>query len=178
VTYLPIVGDDDVATREEQIAFLRGHKRYHTMNSWNNATSYAHGIKIGHLQGLSREDRDKCYQGLECEQAFFNFNDELFIFGIENKGWSIGTNGRSGGYLVLYRREGDKIFPGRGLDADEDFHDWDDEDIAARVEEVRRFDEACESAVAAYVDFCRGHKFVEKTRQRPEKYVAAEEEGT
>jgi hypothetical protein len=175
MTFLPIVGDDDVRTREEQIAFLRAHRRYHTMNSWNNATSYAHCIKIDHLDGLSREDRDRCYDGLACEQAFFNFNDEIFIFGVEHKGWCMGTNGRSGGYLVLYRREGDKVYPGRGLDMDEDFAGWGDEDIAARVEEVRRFDEACESAVAAYVDFCRTHKFVDKTRMVPEKYVGAEE---
>ena len=175
MSFLPLVGDDDVRTREQQIAYLRGHRRYWTMNSWNLANSYAHCIKISHLDGLSAADRDKCYQGLECAHAFFNFNDEIHIFGIENKGWCMGTNGRSGGYLVLYRREDGHVYPGRGLDMDENFDDWSDESIATRVEEVRRFDEACESAVAAYVDFCRQHKFVEKTRMVPETYVGAEE---
>lgn len=175
MTYLPIIGDDNVATREDQVAFLQNHSRYHTMNSWNNATSYAHRIKIHNLNDLSQEDRDKCYAGLECAEAFIEFHNELCAFGEANPGWTIGTNGRSSGYLVLYRCEGDKIYPGRSVDMNEDFINWEDEDIANRVDEVRRFDEACESAVAAYVEFCCTHKFVEKTRQRPEKYIDAEE---
>lgn len=178
MTFLSLVEDADVATRGSQIEFLRGHERYHTMNSWNQATSYAHCIKIARLADLSREDRDRCYDGLACDEAFFGFSDEIHAFGLNNEGWCMGTNGRSGGYLVLYRHEGGKCYPGRGVDMGEDFATWDDESIATRVAEVRAFDDACEAAVAAYVEFCRGHKFVEKIRQRPEKYVAAVEEGT
>lgn len=175
MTFLPIVGDNDVATRDQQINFLRNHFRYHTMNSWNQSTSYAHCIKIHRLENLSNEDRDKCYSGLDCEESFFDFNNELQSFESENNGFSIGANGRGSGYLVLYRREDSKIYPGRSIDMNENFINWEDDDIANRVDEVRRFDEACESAVAAYVEFCRTHKFVEKIRQRPEKYIDAEE---
>ena len=36
-------------TRKQMIDFLSDHFRYHTMNSWNNATSYARCVKLNRL---------------------------------------------------------------------------------------------------------------------------------
>jgi hypothetical protein len=174
MTYLPIP-ETRPQGREAQVAYLRDHFRYHTMNSWNLSTSYAHRIKIAALSGLSREDRDRCYQGLSCDESLDDFSRVLRQFEADNPGWAMGTNGRSGGYLVLYQRDGDRVYVGRAIDADEDFESWDDEDVDARVDEVWAFDRACEQAVAAYVDFCRRHVFEETEVMVPKKVIVARE---
>lgn len=178
MTYLQIVGKSALRTRAACVDFLKTHSRYWTMHSWNQASSYAHNIKIGRLQGLSADDRSRCYDGLQCDEAFEDFREVLESFHDLHPCWSIGGNGRSGGYLVLYQRaRGDDgklhCYPGRGLDMGEDFGDWDLNSIRSRAAEVRAFDEACEQAVGAYVDFCRHHKFVEKTYMTPKSYIAA-----
>jgi len=92
-------------TRAEMIAFLRDHFRYDTMNSWNQSTSYAVRIKISQLN-LSKEDTNACYEMLEAEGIFdcSGFNEVLHDFERRHEDeWQIGSNGRSGGYLVLYQ---------------------------------------------------------------------------
>jgi hypothetical protein len=87
------------------IAFLRDHFRYDTMNSWNQSTSYAVRIKISQLN-LSKEDTNACYEMLEAEGIFdcSGFNEVLHDFERRHEDeWQIGSNGRSGGYLVLYQ---------------------------------------------------------------------------
>jgi hypothetical protein len=83
-------------------AFLSGHFRYPTMNYWNNSTSYANNIKI-HSLGLPDGIRDKLY-GISETAEFWEKARRLFddFAGNYDYRWQIGTNGRSGGYLVLY----------------------------------------------------------------------------
>ena len=92
-------------TRKEMIPFLTEHFRYDTMNSWNQATSYAVRIKVRYLN-LSREDTDAVYEMLDVEDSFreSGFNHELREFDRRySHSYQIGQNGRSGGYLVLYQ---------------------------------------------------------------------------
>jgi len=91
----------DLRSRDAMVSFLAEHYRYNTMNSWNRATSYAHCIKIGRL-GLNAAQVDRAYEMLETD-----FWDEIRLpidaFTQEFAGrYTIGTNGRSSGYLVLY----------------------------------------------------------------------------
>ena len=93
----------DTNNRQEMIDFLTNHFRYSTMNSWNACTSYANNIKI-HSLDLSKEQRDALYELRETneidhqmEQCIDDFTDS------QNSLWTVGTNGRSGGYLVLYK---------------------------------------------------------------------------
>lgn len=97
-------------SKKEMIGFLAEHFRYHTMNSWNGATSYARCIKIYKL-GLDPETERRCFDMLEIPEAFDDFSAILHEFAIRHDyGWQIGQNGRSGGYLVLY--QGGKKDPG------------------------------------------------------------------
>lgn len=94
-------------SKTQMIAFLRGHFRYSTMNSWNGSTSYAQRIKV-HRLNLSSADRDACFDALEIPDAYCEsgFNAVLRKFDRDHQyRYQIGTNGRSGGYLVLYRGE-------------------------------------------------------------------------
>jgi len=89
-------------SREEMTSFLKGHFRYDTMSSWNQATSYAKCIKV-HKFNLPADVRDRCYDLLGVEEAYDDFNFILRDFDERHDyEWQIGTNGRSGGYLVLY----------------------------------------------------------------------------
>jgi hypothetical protein len=96
----------DRRSRSAMVDFLKAHYRYNTMSSWNRATSYAHCIKI-HRLGLTSEQSDKAYEMLDTD-----FWDEIRwsiddFTTSQGSCYTIGTNGRSGGYLVLYqsRRE-------------------------------------------------------------------------
>ena len=175
MSHLPIPGVRPEG-REAQVAYLRDHFRYHTMNSWNLSTSYAHRIKISALDGLSHEDRDRCYEGLSCDETFDDFRWVLRQFEEDNPGWCMGVNGRSGGYLVLCRRQDNAVYPGRSTDQGENFESWTDEDLDDRTGEVWAFDEACEMAVRAYVDFCRRHVFEEAQVMVAKKVIVAREE--
>ena len=92
-------------SRAAMIKYLAGHFRYDTMGSWNQATSYANCIKVRHLN-LTPAQAEACYAMLDVEMAhdLSGFNGALREFDDEHKDvWQIGSNGRSGGYLVLYQ---------------------------------------------------------------------------
>ncbi len=91
----------DRRSRDAMVAFLAGHFRYNTMNSWNRASSYAQYIKINRI-GLTSEQNDAAWDILDAD--FWNeirypideFTQQM------NGAYTMGSNGRSGGYLVLY----------------------------------------------------------------------------
>lgn len=94
----------DLRSKKAMVDFLAGHFRYYTMNSWNRMTSYANCIKV-HRLGLSRDQNSRVWDLLDTD-----YWDEIRYpiddFTEETGGcYTIGTNGRSGGYLVLYRSE-------------------------------------------------------------------------
>lgn len=94
----------DLRSKRAMVDFLCGHYRYYTMNSWNRATSYANCIKV-HRLGLSRDQNSRVWDILDTD-----YWDEIRYpiddFTEETGGnYTIGVNGRSGGYLVLYRGE-------------------------------------------------------------------------
>lgn len=168
-------------TRADMIAYLKNHFRYNTMNSWNGSTSYANCIKITHLNGLSKEDMDACFDMLEVDEAF----DDMRIMTDDfernhDHMWGMGTNGRSSGYMVLYRGGVDDkgrkcIYPGKGVDMHEDFDEWDDDMLLDRVEVVWEFDLMCEDIVAQFIEFARSHRVVEKEVMVPKTVKVVEE---
>lgn len=94
----------DRTDRQAMISFLAGHSRYDTMNSWNRATSYAHCVKI-HALGLDREQTEKAFELLHVD-----YWDDLSLviedFVVEMNGeFTISSNGRSSGYLVLMKSQ-------------------------------------------------------------------------
>ena len=90
----------DRRNKEAMVRFLNDHFRYDTMRSWNASSSYAHSIKL-HKLGLTPEQLMKAYDVIQTD-----IWDELDIL-IQNfvsdmdGAYTIGINGRSGGYLVL-----------------------------------------------------------------------------
>jgi hypothetical protein len=165
-------------TRKVMIQYLAGHARYHTMNSWNNSTSYAHCIKVDRL-GLDHETTMACLEMLDVREAFDGFNQDLEEFSKRHEWrWQISQNGRSGGYLVLIqggKGQDGRIFcwPGKSLDMGEDFAQWKTGDLRERVRLVLDFDQACRHAVTAFVEFARSHEVREKQIMVPKRIKVA-----
>ena len=93
----------DKRSREAMVRFLTEHFRYHTANSWNRSTSYAHNLKIHNLR-VDRETEERLYSLIQCEEFYLGIEFLIGEFGAANDWrWQAGFNGRSGGYLVLYQ---------------------------------------------------------------------------
>ena len=94
----------NIKKRGEMIAFLKNHFRYHTMNSWNRATSYANNIKLYKIDKPADIDSDKYFEMLGITEWQEKLSDLLEEFGRRHNWlWQAGINGRSGGYVVLYQ---------------------------------------------------------------------------
>lgn len=93
----------DLRSRKAMTKFLEGHFRYDTANGCNRSTSYANNLKINNL-GFTNEQEEKLLDMLDCAEAYDNINDKIWKFGYDHDWrWQAVFNGRSGGYLVLYR---------------------------------------------------------------------------
>ena len=93
----------DLRNRKAMECFLKNHFRYNTMNSWNCSTSYANNVKVYNLD-LSDEQENKLYSMMEVDEFYDLINNDLMLFALEHDyRWQVGFNGRSGGYLVLYK---------------------------------------------------------------------------
>jgi ribosomal protein S27AE len=76
--------------------------RYDTMNSWNQSTAPAYNLKVHNV--IDRELQDKVFELMDCEGFYDEINGMIADFDRGNDySWQAGFNGRSGGYLVLYR---------------------------------------------------------------------------
>ena len=92
-----------MANRQNLEQYLRNHFRYFTMNSWNQGTSYACNVKLHKLK-LDSKTRMKAYEFLDVPEAYEEIQCLLEDFGRRHDHeWQVGFNGRSNGYLVLYR---------------------------------------------------------------------------
>lgn len=93
----------DLRSRAAMTVYLEEHFRYPTMNSWNQATSYACNLKVDRL-GLNAEIVDKLLDMVDTAEFQDAMQELRCQFGAEHDFlWQVGMNGRSGGYLVLYQ---------------------------------------------------------------------------
>jgi hypothetical protein len=91
--------------RKKAIAFLTNHFRYSTMNSWNRMTSYARNVKLYNLN-IPKDLMDIAYEAIGGNDIFENLNWIISDFEKRHgQHYTIGSNGRSGGYRVLYEQE-------------------------------------------------------------------------
>jgi len=94
----------DKRYKESMVKFLKNHFRYSTMNSWNRSTSYANNIKLHSVDKPKDIDDDRCWDMLSITEWQEKLNDLLGDFGRRHDWqWQAGINGRSGGYVVLYK---------------------------------------------------------------------------
>jgi len=93
----------DLRSRAALTAYLKNHFRYHTMNSWNQSTSYACNLKVNRL-GLEHDMVMRLFDLIELPEFYEPINDLCNDFAdAHDYLWQVGFNGRSGGYLILYQ---------------------------------------------------------------------------
>ena len=93
----------DTRARDAMVAFLRGHFRYWTMNTWNRSSSYANCVKI-HTLGLTPEQMARAWELLDVAEVYDTIQAMLSQWAVERGWqWQVYFNGRSSGYLVLYQ---------------------------------------------------------------------------
>lgn len=169
----PDIKKDD---RDVLIHYLKHHTRYYTMNSWNRATSYAHNVKLYNLNldedayakasaFLFTDEIDTSEYLMEQEQLLRNFREET--------NYDVSFNGRSSGYLVLLDTKFDldkniwQVYPGKSIDADEDFEDWNTEDLYDRYLLVNKFDKLCDDLRDLLIDYTTNGTITETTYYVP-----------
>ena len=194
--------------RGEMIAFLKKHFRYDTMNSWNRSTSYANNIKLYNIEKPADIDDDTWCQMLGLTEWQEKLSDLIEDFGRQHDWlWQAGINGRSGGYVVLYKggikpsgyesycthcgqKNYQKVpkgqtgicgrceakarvnfkqthmqiftWPGKDVDMNEDFRDWEMYQLRERVRLVQEFDKLCEDIVNEYISVCQNYRITEE----------------
>lgn len=89
----------DITNDKQMFEFIKNHYTYYTMSSWNRERSIANNVKVHNL----RLDGD-CWRALVLLNAdeYFDVNEMIREWEYEHSSYSVGFNGRSGGYLVLY----------------------------------------------------------------------------
>lgn len=93
----------DITNAKQMFEFLKSHYTYDTMNSWNGLKSIANNVKIYNL-GLDG-DHWNALRYLK-DDNYFNINMMIEDWEAEHPNYTVGFNGRSGGYLVLYNKKG------------------------------------------------------------------------
>ena len=93
----------DICSAKSMHDFLRNHFTYYTMNSWNGLKSIAHNVKVYNLN--LEGDQWKALERLEITD-YSVVNDLIDSWENDHPEVKIGFNGRSGGYIVLYRDKG------------------------------------------------------------------------
>lgn len=89
---------------KEVLDFLKNHKKYSLMNTWNMLYSYSNNIKIYNLD-VTNEEKEKLYDLLDLDETSFDIQMQFDMlneeFNGKHHGYYVIVNGRSGGYLVL-----------------------------------------------------------------------------
>jgi len=76
--------------------------RYYTANSWNRSMAPAYNLKIYNV--INNDLQDRVFELMECRNFCNVINDLIEKFDKNNDyKWQAGFNGRSDGYLVLYK---------------------------------------------------------------------------
>lgn len=111
----------DITNDKQMFNFLKDHYTYSTMNSWNGLHSIANNVKIYKLN-LSGD----CYNALALLQAddYFTINMMIEDWEADHKGYCVGFNGRSGGYLVLYNRNNNRGILPDEIDESVDYDEY------------------------------------------------------
>lgn len=156
----------DICSAKSMFNFINEHFTYWTMNSWNRLESIANNVKLYnlHLDGdwtvaLSYLYDEEDIGGLQQE-----IRDLIWSWEQDHQGYSLGFNGRSDGYLVIYNHDRHSgrvnfrnILPDDlvGFDTYEDFKEnlkdwygWTVKDYLPELREytelIRSFDKLCD----------------------------------
>ena len=116
---------------KQMFEFITGHFTYDTMNSWNRLESIANNVKLYnlHLDGDWSNAMGYLFDEYDIGGLQEEISDMIKDWEYWHPGYSLGFNGRSGGYLVIYNKERDgrvnfrSILP-ESISGFETYKDW------------------------------------------------------
>lgn len=155
----------DICSAKSMFNFINGHFRYWTMNSWNRLQSIANNVKLYNL-GLDGDwcvASDYLWDENDIGDLQAEISSRIYDWEREHPGYSLGFNGRSDGYLVMYNKDREgrvnfvSILPEwlEGFDTYEDWKEYVLEYYAYAVKDmvpslreyvavIRDFDKLCD----------------------------------
>ena len=160
----------DLENEEAVFTFLKEHPLYFLMNSWNRLQTFAQNIKIYNLD-VNSEISDKLFEILNVDSpdVQFIFNDNINNFEEENPGYTIHTNGRSSGYLILAPDQNDRgklsdmVDTVKNYDTPNDLKDdYDFEEFKNLAKTVMNFDKACDNIIQNVISLAENCEIVEE----------------
>lgn len=99
----------NLSNAKQMFEFITGHFTYDTMNSWNRLESIANNVKLYnlHLDGDWSNAMGYLFDEYDIGGLQEEISDMIKDWEYWHPGYSLGFNGRSGGYLVIYNKEKD-----------------------------------------------------------------------
>lgn len=165
----------DITNDKQMFNFLKDHYQYYTMNSWNGLKSIANNVKVYNLK-LS----GNCYNALTFLQDdnYDNLNSMIEDWEYEHRGYKVGFNGRSGGYLVLYNADDNRTVLPDEVDYNDDYESYKEMcreyfgsvkaaryKLVEMVKLVQDFDKLCDQ-LRDYVDALSTQDFAARALER------------
>lgn len=97
----------DICSPKSMFEFINNHFTYYTLNSWNGLQSIANNMKLYNLklEGDWTTVLDYLYDEEDIGGIGFQIRDLVDEWEANHPGYSLGWNGRSGGYLVIYNHD-------------------------------------------------------------------------
>lgn len=145
---------------KEVLDFLKNHKKYSLMNTWNMLYGYSNNIKIYNLD-VTDEEKEKLYDLLDLDEPSFDIQIQFDIlneeFNAKHPGYYIIVNGRSNGYLVL---SSDSV---RNYQTEVNYPEELSVDQRRELAEmVMDFDESCDDYIAGILSIVNDSEIVEE----------------
>lgn len=156
----------DICSPKSMFEFINNHFTYYTLNSWNGLQSIANNMKLYNLglEGDWTAVLDYLYDEEDIGCIGFQIRDLVEEWEAKHPEYSLGWNGRSGGYLVIYNHDKKNgtvnfrnILPEdlTGYDnyeefkeAIKDYYGWNVKDMIPELREytqlIRDFDKLCD----------------------------------
>ena len=177
----------DICNTKSMWNFLKNHYSYYTMNSWNRQKSIAHNVKLYNLALEGDWTVAMRYLLDEHDSGMLQMyiDDEIQEFERKFPYYEVAQNGRSGGYLVIYEKQGHgSVLPSCVNDYDtyEDFKQgvkdsWYEErvsdyirELREAVEIVREFDKLCDRLRDLVNEYSKRSFDVDKLEQAVERF--------
>ena len=111
----------DISNNKSMFNFLNEHFRYATLNTWNRLFSIANNVKVYNLRLTGDEYAVLRYLNKINYQTI---NDMIDEWEYEHPGYTVGFNGRSAGYIVLYNKGNMASVIPEELDGYDTYEDW------------------------------------------------------
>lgn len=145
---------------KEVLDFLKNHKKYSLMNTWNMLYGYSNNIKIYNLD-VTDEEKEKLYDLLDLDKPSFDIQMQFDMlnenFNAKHPSYYVIVNGRSNGYLVL-SSDNARIYQNEVVHP-EDLSKYERREIA---EIVMDFDKFCDDYISGILAIVNDNEIVEE----------------